>query len=186
MPPEHDAPRFSPEQSARLLDLATRLEAQHQSTVGVEELVRAAEEAGIDPRFVRQAAAILPTHESAAAPYLRPGLGALSAFGLALFALGSIPSMPFVQQRFPGTAVLALIATVAALGGYTLGRQGAPGWVPPALGTLAFLLGIQAMGALMRSVGFYRYDAPYGLFLLVALVSGAAAALARRPAPPYS
>jgi hypothetical protein len=54
---EHDAvPRFTPEQRDEILNIAARLQAQHEGTVGADELIRAAQEAGIDPRFVHQAA----------------------------------------------------------------------------------------------------------------------------------
>lgn len=53
---EHDAPHFTPEQRDEILSLANRLQARHEGSVGADELVRVAEEAGIDPRFVQEAA----------------------------------------------------------------------------------------------------------------------------------
>ena len=57
MPLDHEeGPRFSSEQRDAILNLAARLQGEHEATVGADELARAAEEAGIDPRFVQEAA----------------------------------------------------------------------------------------------------------------------------------
>lgn len=53
---EHEAPRFTPAQRDEILNLAARLQTQHEATVGTDELMRAAEEAGLAPRFVQEAA----------------------------------------------------------------------------------------------------------------------------------
>jgi hypothetical protein len=51
-----EGPRLTPEQRDEVLSLAARLQAHHEATVDVEELARVASEAGIDPRFVHEAA----------------------------------------------------------------------------------------------------------------------------------
>lgn len=57
MPLEHDdAPRFTLDQRDAILNLAARLQVQHEATVGVDELFAEAVAAGIDPRFVHDAA----------------------------------------------------------------------------------------------------------------------------------
>ncbi len=94
MPLEHDgAPRFTAEQRDEILSLANRLQAQHEGTVGTDELVRAAEEAGIDPRFVHEAAMRLGQKAKPISP------AAKIAFGL--FVLQACGFM-FVQNPWIG------------------------------------------------------------------------------------
>ena len=57
MPFDHEeGPRFTSEQRDAVLNLAARLQGEHEATVGADELARTAEEAGINPRFVQEAA----------------------------------------------------------------------------------------------------------------------------------
>ena len=54
---EHrDPPRFTLDQRDEILNLAARLQIQHEATVGVDDLFAEAVAAGIDPRFVQDAA----------------------------------------------------------------------------------------------------------------------------------
>ncbi|RYG27010.1 hypothetical protein EON82_01035 [bacterium] len=55
MPLEHEPTHLTPEQRDRVLDLAARLQQQHEAGIRIDDLAQAAAEAGIDERFVRQA-----------------------------------------------------------------------------------------------------------------------------------
>ncbi len=90
---QNDAPRFTAEQRDEILNLANRLQAQHEGTVSADELVRVAEEAGIDPRFVHEAAMRLGRKPQ---PISRTPL-----YALCLFALQAVAYM-FVQN--PGVS----------------------------------------------------------------------------------
>ncbi|RYG27011.1 hypothetical protein EON82_01040 [bacterium] len=52
---EHEPQRFTPDQRDEILNLAAHLQVRHQDTLDADELIQAAQEAGIDPRFVHEA-----------------------------------------------------------------------------------------------------------------------------------
>ena len=52
---EDDLPPLTPTQQAEAIRLAARLQAEHEASASSEELIRAAQEAGIEPRFLREA-----------------------------------------------------------------------------------------------------------------------------------
>ena len=73
--------RLTPAQRDALIDLAARLQAEHAGTVGADELARAAAEAGIEPRFLGEAAARFGTAPRA----IGVAEPVLAVLGIALF-----------------------------------------------------------------------------------------------------
>jgi hypothetical protein len=97
VPLEHDAPRYTPEQRDAILNLATRLQMEHETTVGADDLVRAAEEAGIDARFVHDAAMRLGRKPQGSVTLRGP----LIAFILTILQAGLFAMDLLHSHRFP-------------------------------------------------------------------------------------
>ncbi len=98
----HDElPPLSAAQQTEVLRLAARLQAEHESTTSFECLVRAAQEAGIEERFLQEAVERVAATPRPYGPTLQPAsLWAAPALVLIAAALGALvpffPPFPFV------------------------------------------------------------------------------------------
>lgn len=179
---EHDnVPRFTPEQRDKILNLASRLQAQHETTVSADELVRVAEEAGIDPRFVQEAAMRLGRKAQPISrtpifalcffafqalmfiqnPLLygsRPNaviVSALVSFALALWAAREKRIRPFV----PIASTVVWIVTGLAVSGYAILRtHEAPIYILPFAVSFGFIQTIAAICGTLISTKLDRAE----------------------------
>lgn len=122
--------RFTPAQRDALIDLATRLQAEHEATVGTEELVQAAAEAGVDPRFLSEAAARLESAPAASPPAVRDPLVALAALALFDFLFLGIVVRHWFFPIAPGLRLPLLLAAAFAFS-TVCARHRALRWAAP-------------------------------------------------------
>ena len=104
--------RFTPDQRDALILVAARLQAEHEATVGAEELALAAREAGIEPRFLGEAAALLQRER----PRVSPGepLGALARLALFDLLFFGVVERHWFFSVAPALQPLILAAAAAA------------------------------------------------------------------------
>ena len=121
--------RLTTEESRRVIDLAVRLQAEHEGTVAVGDLARAAEESGIEARFVHEAL----TRLGAESP---PDRLSLAWVPMILFP---VQAALLLASNFPGSyghrsvtlheAMIALV--VSFLLAIWTAQRPAFRWVPP-------------------------------------------------------
>lgn len=141
--------RLTSEQSKRVVDLAARLQAEHDRTVGVDDLAQAAAEAGIETRFIHEAARRVRTEATPPAPETAYETWPLALGLLAMLGFGACYAEPGLRAwLFYGLPWLLHLAAPLALG-CALGRRGAPAWFLPLLGGFAFFLGIVLCSTLL-------------------------------------
>lgn len=105
----HDElPPLTPAQQAEALRLAARLQAEANST---DEFLRAAEEAGIEPRFLHEAIRRLPAERQAPNP------------GPLVLALLAIPALAILGAFFPLVMAVVLISALMAMVPCSNGRS---------------------------------------------------------------
>jgi hypothetical protein len=182
---EHnDTPRFTAEQRDEILNLANRLQGQHEGTVGADELVRVAEEAGIDPRFVHEAAMRLGRKPQpiSRAPLIavclfafqavaymfvqNPGLYStrsiafpeLAFAAFTAFALGLWASRERRVRFFvPVASIIVWTVTGLAMSGFTiLTVHEAAVWVLPLACVFGLLQSVAALCGVVVAAGFDR------------------------------
>lgn len=113
MPLEHgDTPRLTTEQRDRVLDLAARLQAQHESTVAVDDLAEAAAEAGIEKRFVQEAVRSLEVEAQPDLSYRLP-LGLFVAQAVAFMLQKDITVSAWQRPLILHEAVVAAMIAFA-------------------------------------------------------------------------
>lgn len=177
MPLEHqDDPRFTPEQRDEILNLANRLQAQHEATVGADELVRVAEEAGIDPRFVHEAAMRLGTrsrlnHRSLAL--------ATTAFSLQAFVFLFCQNIGIGGSRGIASHEVIFAATVAFVLGVLIARDKAIRWYVPLTLAAGWIVAGMLAGVLGRGEAaswLFNVAATFGGIQLLAALCGSALA----------
>lgn len=177
----HEAPRLTAEQRDAILDLAARLQARHEETTDLDALAEAAEEAGLEPRFVHEAARSLaqppPVPLRSTTPEGRivgqaalAGLTVVNAL-MVLTPLGRIATSPF------GVPFLL----VAGIVGYLGAKGRLPFWAVPGsifatlVGTRSFLV---VVSPAPQTTLTHNVDATitfeFAVALLVGLVTAAA------------
>jgi len=166
--------RFTAAQRDALIDLAARLQAEQEATVGMDELARAAEEAGVDPRFLSEAARRLETPAEVGPREAIAALAGLALFDALFFGIVA-RSWLFPMSPMMGIPLLAVAAFAFA---WIFGRPRALRWVAPLAPVAVWTaLGIAAAFA-------YRFhgDHRFGLMLQRAatfgLIQAASAAFA--------
>lgn len=173
---EHDpAPRFTPEQRDAILDLASRLQVQHETTVGIDELMRAAEETGLESRFVQEAAMRLGRP---AGPLPRSLLVVLGMFvaQAAFFVFIQNPSLPGLRSL--SAFELTFAAVIAFFLGLWASHERRIRWLAPIvpLGVWFTLLLTTILYAWTNGIdqGWAGRDcAAFGLTQAVAVLLGA-------------
>lgn len=174
---EHGDKAFSPPEQEQILALAARLQAQHAENVGPEDLVRVAEEVGIEERFVVEAAQAIRLGITSVAVSDRNRMedAARALAPLLLLHLALIP-------RDIGTAVLStplygvfLLAT--GMLAFRAVRRGAAPWAVPFVQVAAWMLSY-ALTAIQRfsPVAFFdmRFLQNKELPMIFAVAIGAA------------
>ena len=178
--------RFTPAQRDALIDLAARLQAEQAASVGMDELAQAAREAGVDPRFLGEAALRL---DAAPAPVVEPGprealqsLAALALFDALFFG---VVTRHWFFPVAPG-ACLPLMAASAFVFAWTFGRRWELRWVAPLVPIAVWAaLGVAA-AVTVRFHGSYRapemlYTATrFGLFQVLGAAVAAVLASSRQ------
>lgn len=122
--------RFTPAQRDALIDLASRLQAEHEATVGTDELVQAAAEAGVDPRFLSEAAARLESAPAASPTDVRDPLVALAALAVFDFLFLGVTVRHWFFPIAIGLRFPLLLAAAFAFSAFCA-RHRALRWVAP-------------------------------------------------------
>jgi hypothetical protein len=176
---EHDDSfRFTPEQRDEILSLAARLQTQHEATVDIDELARVAREAGIDPRFVHEAAMRVGRRT---VPLPRSLLAALAVFTVqaGFFVFVQNPSVP--GGRSLSTFELSFAIAMAFFVGLWVARERRIRWYAPlvslgvwfalylATTALTFLNGVRQDWVLQDCVAFGIAQAVAALFGAIAV-----------------
>ncbi len=152
MPLENLPPRLSPQQRDRAIELAARLQAEHGESIGVDELASAAEQVGIQPQFVHEAARIQMAEEQAAlrAKDRRTAYALVGSLILINFAITFVPAVrTSLVSSAAGFALLALAGFSSSW--CVKGRLSA--WVGPSA-ILSTFAATQAIYVALRGTGY--------------------------------
>lgn len=182
--------RFTPAQRDALIDLAARLQAEHEATVDAQELARAAAEAGIDPRFLHEAAIRMqaqpaPAPRTSAETDRRTAVAALVTLAIVDTLFFLIRPRGYVLPREYGMLIaLASLCASALIARFRPMRFLAP------VGAAAIWMAIGISTIFVEKLvrGYVDYDVPRFIVLsgvvqlvISAIVAGIAAAVDRTP-----
>jgi hypothetical protein len=182
---EHESQRLTVEEQQRTINLAALLQANHDQTMGIDELAEIAKSYGIRSEFVRQAAQLRTANRSREKTADLLANSAMAILALLNVASLSMPTLGKVMTRTPLGLMLLILAAVSS---FRRGRTWCLAWVAP----LSIFVTLVLVHTVRQALDGYSYLSAMALrvlwleFLMAAAVAalslavGAAAAFQKR------
>jgi hypothetical protein len=175
VPLEHEPTRLTPEQRDRVLDLAARLQSQHEAGIGVDDLVQAAAEAGIDPRFVHMAArsVVATPPEPPARTIPSPDRHVAGILMGVLTMLNAVVSLLHLGRAESSVGAVWFILLAGVTGVWAV-RGRLPVWLVPAV----LLMTLLTTQTFLHFVGHRDYDRYREIVMMVMILQTVVALIA--------